>query len=66
MDPERGPILGPGLGRPLILTTLEPAEAMRLLAEGRRDTTRAVFGLLVAGVVAGVAGLAWWVVDAIA
>jgi hypothetical protein len=54
-----------GLGRPIIVTTLEPAEAMRLLAVGRRDTTRlaaAVFGV---GLAAIVFGLGWWVVDAV-
>ena len=48
MDPERGPILRPGLGRPLILTNLEPKEAIRMLAEGRRGTTR-VISLLLGG-----------------
>ena len=41
-----GPVMTAGLGRPLIVTTLEPAEAMRLLAEGRQTTTRAITGLL--------------------
>jgi hypothetical protein len=38
--------LSAGLGRPLILTTLEPAAAMRVLAAGRRRTVAAVIGLL--------------------
>ena len=58
-------ILGAGLGRPLIVTTLEPAEAMRLLAVGHRDTTRAVAILLAAGVASVVIGVAWLVVDAV-
>lgn len=64
-DPERGPMLTAGLGRPLVLTTLEPAEAMRLLAHGRQGTTRMVTGLLAAGAVAIAAGVAWAVVDAV-
>ena len=50
LEPGAGPILRPGLGRPLILTTLEPAEAMRLLASGRRGTAVAISALLAAGV----------------
>ena len=62
---RRGAVLRAGLGRPLIVTTLEPDEAMRLLAVGRADTTRAVAALLGIGVVATVVGIGWWVVDAI-
>ena len=48
-----------GLGRPLILTTLEPAEAMRLLAAGgpRRPLIAAV--ALAAGLVSLTIGVAW-------
>ena len=60
-----GPILRAGLGRPLILTTLEPAEAMRVLAEGRQNTTRLISALLGGGGVAVVIGLAWLAVDAV-
>jgi len=42
-------ILGPGDGRPLILTTLEIDEAMRVLARGRRQRATLTAGLLVAG-----------------
>ena len=38
-----------GLGRPLILTTLEPAEAMRILAEGRTARPLVAAICLVAG-----------------
>jgi hypothetical protein len=65
VDPERGPILRPGLGRPLILTNLETEEAMRLLADGRQGTTRAISALLGGGSAAVVAGIAWAIVDAI-
>ena len=66
VDPERGPILLPGLGRPLILTNLEATEAMRLLAGGRQGTTRAISLLLGGGAAAILAGAAWAVVDALA
>jgi hypothetical protein len=65
LDPDRGPILGAGLGRPLVLTNLEPAEAMRLLAEGRQGTTRAVTALLGGGLGAVVVGAVWAFVDAV-
>lgn len=66
MDPERGPILGPGLNRPLILTNLESKEALRLLAAGRQGTTRAISLLLGGGVVVILGGLVWALVDVLA
>lgn len=62
---EAGPVMRAGLGRPLIVTTLEPDEAMRMLAEGRQGTTRAISGLLAGGLVAVVAGALWAIVDAV-
>ena len=47
-----------GLGRPLVLTTLEPAEAMRILAGGRSRPGLAA-ALFVLGAVLLVAGLVW-------
>jgi hypothetical protein len=41
-------VLGPGLGRPLVLTTLEVDEAMRVLAGGRRHELLLAAGLIVA------------------
>jgi hypothetical protein len=64
IDPEHGPILRSGLGRPLVLTTLEPAEAMRMLAAGRRGATIAISALLAGGLVALAAGLVWVIADA--
>jgi hypothetical protein len=64
-DPDRGPTLGPGLGRPLILTNLDRDEAMRVLAVDRRSTTRAAAVVLAGGLVAIVGGLAWMTVDAL-
>jgi hypothetical protein len=47
-----GPMLTAGLGRPLILSTLDPAAAMRLLAgDGRR--------MVILASVALIAGLGW-------
>ena len=66
LDPARGPIMRSGLGRPLIVTTLEPTEAMRLLAMGRRGTTQAASVLLALGAALLVTGVAWALVDALA
>jgi hypothetical protein len=52
------PILTAGRGRPLILSTLEPAEAMQLLAGGR-DRAVIVAVLLVAGLILLTLGLGW-------
>ena len=41
-------VLGPGLGRPLLLTTLEVDEAMRVLASDQRNGLLLTSGLLVA------------------
>ena len=41
--------IGPGLGRPLVLTTLEIDEAMRVLGRGRRQRALLAGGLLAAG-----------------
>jgi hypothetical protein len=49
LDAAGEPILRPGTGRPLVLTTLEPPEAMRLLALGQRRKTAAATILLAAG-----------------
>lgn len=50
-------ILGPGLRRPLILTTLEPSEAMRILGAHRRSSLLVATGLLAAGPVSVAGGL---------
>jgi hypothetical protein len=61
---DGAPRMTAGLGRPLVLTTLEPAEAMRILGGGNRGRARlsaVLLGLagvlLLAGMVAGVATL---------
>jgi hypothetical protein len=52
-------VIGPGRGRPLVLTTLDVPEAMRLLAGGRRARTALAATLLSTGAGAILAGLAW-------
>jgi hypothetical protein len=54
-DPPR---LSAGLGRPLIVTTLAPDEAMRVLAEGS-NRPRIAAACLVVGAILVVVGLAW-------
>jgi hypothetical protein len=49
LGPDGLPLLGPGLGRPLILTTLELPAAMRVLARGKRRVVVAAAALLVCG-----------------
>lgn len=57
LDDAGQAIIGPGLGRPLILTTLEPEEAMRVLASERRGELLLASGLLVAAPLIVLAGL---------
>jgi hypothetical protein len=60
---EGGPRLTAGLGRPLVLTTLEPREAMRIIAEGRTGAPRAAAILLGAGVAVTLVGLGWLLIE---
>jgi hypothetical protein len=62
---DGGPVIGPGLGRPLILSTVEPVEAMQLLAGGRRTRPLVAMVLLVAGLVLLAIGLGWAVLDVV-
>lgn len=55
-----------GLGRPLILTVLEPDEAMRVLAGGDRTRPLAAAIALATGAVLLSLGVVWAVVDAVA
>ena len=66
LDGVLGPVLRPGLGRPLIVSTLESGEAMRVLAADRRGAARLATALLAAGVVLLVAGLGWTLIAALA
>ncbi len=65
IGPEGVPILSAGLGRPLILTTLEPAEAMRILTEGDSRRPRVAAACLIGGLVLVTAGLLLAVVGAL-
>jgi len=58
--------IAPGLGRPLILTTLEDAEAMRVLATGETARPRLAALLIVAAALMLALGVAWLVIDALA
>jgi hypothetical protein len=67
--PARAPdgrvVIGPGLGRPLVLTTLEPDEAMRVLTGGASGRSRLAIACLVAGSVLIGAAALWWLLDAV-
>jgi hypothetical protein len=60
-----GPLLTAGLGRPLILTTLELPEAMRVLAGGRTTRPRIAAVLAATGVLLVAAGLGWALLSAL-
>lgn len=60
------PVMSQGLRRPLVLTTLEPAEAMRLLAGGRRRVAVSATSLFAAGLALVTIGLLMALVDALA
>ena len=67
--PRRGtdgkPVIGAGLGRPLLLTTLEQDEAMRVLAGGATGRARLAIACLVAGVVLLGGATIWFIPDAL-
>ncbi len=52
-------LLTAGTGRPLVVCTLEPAEAMRILAEGRRARPVAAAAALAGGMALLAVGIAW-------
>lgn len=63
---ENGRIrMAPGLGRPLVLTTLEPPEAMRILGGGDTVRARTAAGFLLVGVTFVTAGIGWAIGEAI-
>lgn len=59
-------VIGPGLGRPLVLTTLERDEAMRLLAGGATGRSRLAVACLATGALLIGAAAIWWLIDALA
>lgn len=65
LDAGGNPQLVAGLGRPLILTTLETDEAMRVLAGDHPRRPLAVAVSLVVGLVLVAIGLGWAVLDAL-
>jgi len=58
-------VMGAGLGRPLILTTLERDEAMRVLTGGAIGRSRLAVACLAAGALLIGAGAIWWLVDSL-
>ncbi len=65
LDPSGQPVLTAGRGRPLILSTLEPAEAMQLLSGGR-NRALVVAVLLVSGLAILALGTGWGIARIIA
>lgn len=57
--------MGPGLGRPLILSTLEGDEAMRTLTGGALGRSRIAAACIAAGLAFVVLAAAWWILDAL-
>lgn len=57
MDPSGRPRLGPGRGRPLVLSTLEPEEARRILAGNLTARRRIAAALLLAAAVLVIFGI---------
>lgn len=65
LDDAGSPVMTAGLGRPLILTTLEPGEAMRVLANDHRRRPLAAALSFAAGFVLLTVGIGWAVLDAV-
>ena len=64
LDAQGSPTISSGLGRPLVLTTLERGEAMRILAHGESGRPMVALAALVGGLALIVVGLAWAVAAA--
>jgi hypothetical protein len=63
--PDGDPLLTAGLGRPLVLTTLEVPDAMRILADGRPIRPRVAAFAFGGGSILIVIGLVWALAEAI-
>jgi hypothetical protein len=63
--PDGTPTIRPGLGRPLIVTTLEGDEAMRVLTGGASRKARLVVALLAAGGLLLAAAVLWWLAESL-
>jgi len=66
VDEHQVPRISSGMGRPLILTTLERPEAMRILARGESRRPLVAVAALACGLVLIAMGLAWALVGAVA
>jgi len=64
-EPDGTAMLTAGLGRPLILTTLEIPEAMRILGGGHRARPMLASGLLAGGLLLSGLGLVWALAQAL-
>lgn len=64
LDSNGAPTMSAGLGRPLILATMDRPDALRVLAEGNPRRPILVAGALVAGSALFVLGLAWTLLEA--
>ena len=60
---DGAPVIGPGLGRPLVLTTLEDDEAMRILTGGAARRARLGLALIALGVALLIVAVTWWLLD---
>ena len=58
LDPAGRPRLGPGRGRPLVLSTLEPAEAVRIMGGGSAGRSPLAAALILVAAVLVIIGLA--------
>ena len=63
--PDGGAVIGPGMGRPLILTTLERDEAMRVLTGGAMGRSRLAIASLAVGAALVTAAVVWWIIDSL-
>jgi hypothetical protein len=66
IDDAGRPRMTAGLGRPLVLTTLEVPEAMRILTGGAVLRARIAAGCLIAGATLVVVGAVWWAIGSVA
>jgi hypothetical protein len=64
-DPGGGVSIGPGLGRPLVLTTLEDDEAMRVITGGAAGRARIALACFVGGALLLGLALVWFLADSI-
>jgi hypothetical protein len=62
---DGGAVMGPGMGRPLILTVLERDEAMRVLTGGAMRRSRIAIASLATGAGLLAAAAVWWILEAL-